>query len=37
LFCACEAGNLDEVKKIIEENKAAGDEWNMVEIRQETN
>ena len=30
LFNACEKGDLEMVKKIVEENKKAGDDWNMV-------
>ena len=30
LFNACEKGDLDMVKKIVEANKNAGDDWNTV-------
>jgi hypothetical protein len=33
LFNACEKGDVEMVKKIVEENKKAGDDWNMVAIR----
>ena len=33
LFQACEYGDLDRVKEIIEANKAAGDDWNYFDQR----
>ena len=33
LFNACESGDFDAVKRIVEANEKAGDEWNMVEIK----